>query len=392
MRRSAARIYVQFKIALAVSSLGLVACWDSGKGRTAPAQSAEVATRLVSEPSPDFPAVKLQVASIKVAAQADPRAALSDRDWHVLAQPGRSFDLGEGTAQGAGHELGAARELPRLRFSRCSLVLAPGPHTVRLADGTEAPLRIPAQLPKGIPVDLEGQPAARARYDLRLVLDLARSIQRSLDGDGRTLYTFRPHFRAVDPAATVAVTGRLVDAEGRGLGGQTLTAQIEGDPVRRTRTGPDGAYRLDLVPWPGTAHVVTQAMAGQGVFPVRASEPLNPAQRTDLIANLNLGAPATLPAGTLAGTIRLRVDGSMHDELEILQELPAGGPRFVVQGTLAVPAADGATSHYALALPPGQYQVRHSRVTLDAEGRPLRAVTPLRPATVTGGTATTVDF
>ena len=187
MGMTAGSRYVPLKIALTATSLSLVNCWDSGNKHRVQAGPAAVVTRLVSEPSSDYPAVKLQVASIKVAAKDAPMAAVADGDWQVIGRPERSFDLGGG----ATHELGSARQVPAKRFNRISLVPGPGPQTVQLAGGGEAPLRIPAQLAKGIPVDLEAQPERQGSYDIWLVLDLARSIQRSRAAGGQTVYAPR---------------------------------------------------------------------------------------------------------------------------------------------------------------------------------------------------------
>jgi hypothetical protein len=197
----------------------------------------------------------------------------------------------------------------------------------------------------------------------------------------------------------VAITGTLRDAAGHPLANQLLTAQSQGQPgigatrVRSVRTDPAGSYRLDLLTCPGTYRVVSPASQDPAGFAPLAGDAVHFEQPADQVCPLTLQAHSPSPAGTLAGTIKTRLAASMHDEVEVLQELPAGsGQHQVVGGVLAIPAGDGSSSRFSLSLPPGQYELRHSRITLDAAGKASRQTYPLRPATVTSGNSTAVDF
>lgn len=397
MRMPVGMIHVPFKLIVVASTLCWLNCKDNKKDHQAAPATRAIATRLVSEPSAEVSALLLHVDRVKVAVQSDPKAVVPERDWVLLGRCNRRLRLDPGSAEGA-HDLNSPEPKPQRAFNRIALVLGPGPHAVLLANGREEPLRIPEQLAKGIPLELPAPLTADKTTELQLVLDTARSIQRSTDAAGAAIYTFRPCLRVVETANAGAVTGKLLDLEGRALAGHLVTAQqgpgAEGATlVRSVRTAPDGAYRLDLLPLHQTYHLLNlahPASPGQPGLEVRASAALRLDRREDLACTLNTRAQ-TAPVGHLGGTIRTRVDASMHDEVELLQELPGG--RFAVQAVLAVPAADGATSSYRLAdLPPGQYLVRHSRITLDASGHPFRAVSPLKPATVVSGVEGVVDF
>jgi hypothetical protein len=61
-------------------------------------QNSEVTTCLVTEPSPEYKGLRLEVAAVKIAAQGDPAVALRDQEWTMLGQPNRRLELMEAPA------------------------------------------------------------------------------------------------------------------------------------------------------------------------------------------------------------------------------------------------------------------------------------------------------
>jgi hypothetical protein len=393
---------IPLSAALAITPIILPGCRDSHDPAPASSQS-KFTAHLETEPSQEYTAVRLDVSSVKVAALGDPAVALTDKDWHVVGHPKRRLELRPAEGTQSPQMLAGPVQLPNKAYNRVCLVLGPGPHQVRLANGTEAELQVPEPLRKGILLELETGSKAQQEYEIHLVLDPSRAIQKSSDSSGKIHYSLRPRLRAVDRKSTVAITGHLRDEAGNALGGQLLSAQIQqpatdgGDRVRCVRTASDGSFNLDLLAWPATYWVVAPAVTGpEGApsgFEAQASSPIRFTQPANQACPLVLRHASAGPAGTVTGTIKQRLSPTSHDEVEVLQELPAGSrARHVVHGVVALPASDFATSSYTLSMPPGQFAVRHTRITVDAAGMPTRSTSIAKPTVVNSGSVTTVDF
>jgi hypothetical protein len=337
------------------------------------AAQSTVNVRMAAEPSARYKDFILQIKELRLATQ-------DGKDTRTL-KVDQSFTLPAQTGHDAPAELLKGQNIPPKEYRLVSIVLDPRTekNSVTLASGLPRPLVVP----DAVTVQLEGLPQGSKTsrtYDIRIVLDTDRSIQRTrVDGsEAQDRFTLRPSLRAVDASSTGSIKGKLTNGEGAPQKDVLVTAQIAqgGDEgvVRCTRTDALGNYSLDLLPGSRTYHLVTlpefgpqggikaqivkeQPLTTPAEVPVQGEAPLEPASAS----------------GTLRGTIHRTVNAAEHDEVEVLQELPLPGGkstrRVVVHRLLPLLSADGAESSFEIKLPAGRYQVRPARVSVTA-GRP----------------------
>lgn len=332
------------------------------------------------EPSDAFKAIRLHIAGLRLATRDGKQVKRVNVD--------QRYDLLDPAGELAKGPLAQLAPLDRKDYARVSLLLGPGPHTVTPAGGAEQPLVIPPQFKDGIPVTLaEGDLPGQDRYELNLVFDAARSIQRSGPGDragDHDSFTLRPKlWGTTDRSRHGQVSGSLTDVAGRGLEGHTVTAQLHAqakdepatEVVRSARTSRDGLYTLDLLPLSQgqVYHAVPLPAAGERFFRLTATGPLR------LGKDAHTWKPVTEAIqgkGILEGTIRTRAEAADYDRVDVLRGSPLDAParvrtQFVVASALARQCQPGGQGRFAFALPPGRYLVRATRYTLNDKGEAI---------------------
>ena len=307
--------------------------------------------RLSSQPAEGYQAVQLYLDRVEVKIGAS---------YQLLAAPQRFIDAQN--LAGEIWDLEGVQPLDADQITHLRLHLDADRNTVTLAGtGAVQPLLLPEVLKAGLVVPVQRNPTStNARHAFVLALDLSRSLQKTERG-----IFLRPWITALDTAQTGTVSGRLVDERFKPLPGVQVTAQLAepdtGDgsgPVlaRSARTGPDGSYRLDLLPTLGRVyHVAAMPCIGERVFKAGASEPIHFQEKEDKRACYclfqELGA---------AGSARVHVPSksecaSDHVLVDLLQHTSNG--RFIVQSALAAPAKGEAVCVFER-LPIGQYEAR----------------------------------
>jgi hypothetical protein len=381
---------------LPVIYLAFLSCTDSGKKIDETASKSYVSAHLLNEPSPDYDEINLHIAELKLSAK-------DGKVWVPLFKPNAGPGPHPLSGKAEPLELTARTPLPKQEYQLCSLVLD-GKSTVTPKGGSKQPLRLPEALRAGIPLPFPAGSEGKD-YDLVIVFDPVRSIQRSRDASGGFQYTLRHALRLVDRNTSGRIEGRVTDAAGAPREGIAVTAQTrtitDAIVIRSARTAADGKYLLDLLSLPHDPyHVVSlpgpqtggqhhwQALASQG-FPLTSKDP-----NRSFNAQLQ---PAT-DVGSVSGTIRGTVDAATtHDEVELLQALPAGvgypTHLFLVRVALAEPNPNSAESTFSLAgLPVGSYMIRQTRCHLDASGKLSRTPLDARPVVVRANETTVMDF
>jgi len=188
-----------------LSILGIIyasflSCTGHGQQTREVAAQSSVNVRMAAEPSALYKDFKVQVKEIKLATQdgKDFRTLKVDQPLILHSQSGH-----EATA-----ELLKGQNLPPKDYRLVSIVLDPRTekNSVTLASGLPRPLIVP----DGITVQLEGLPQGTKTYEIRIVLDTDRSIQRTrIDGsEGQDSFTLRPCLRAVDASSTGSSKGK----------------------------------------------------------------------------------------------------------------------------------------------------------------------------------------
>jgi hypothetical protein len=352
---------------------------DSGSGM------ATINVKLVDGPINGFSEINLNVQKVEIAGEAG---------WITLGTPNRTINLLSLTG-GVSATLANGATVPAGHFTQMRLVLGSG-NTIKLADGTVADLTTPSAMQSGIKliVNFDVQPGTTK--DVVIDFDAAHSIQVVQTG-ASSKYILRPTIRAVDVLATGSISGTFTDGSGAALGGSEVTAQVldaSGNPtvVRRTSTGADGSYILDLLPVGGAYYVVAQPVVGGQSFAAKASGAftISSASPTFVYDASFVSAPAT---GGVNGTITPTAGTDQHDVVELLQTLAPGGlgsATFVLRSGVTVVAV-AETYGFSL-VPTGTYFERATRNTLAMDG--TTTVSSLTSATflVTANMSTVVDF
>lgn len=348
-------------------NLSILGCRDSGtKVDNLAKHQSTVSVHLVSDPSEDYAKIKLFIK------QVDIKAAGA---WQTLAKLDREFEV---------QNLGAREEplaqkvrLPRGSYERLRIFVDPSRSHVELKNGTTKSLGLPEAYKDGIPVRVaEGPSPDNLSYDLILNLDAGRSIRRTVDHLGVTSLVFAPVASASDRNSMGLIAGRLVDAAGKPLPqvqvmAQNGSAEHGRSLVRTVRTGPDGTYKLDLLPVGRMYYVVAQPQVGSTLYAAQASQGF---QLARLDRKKTFDFPPFLPATPAAGpkgSLPARGNDRQFDEVDLLQNLSTGERQgyFIIRATPAVPVGSGRPSYEFPKVPGGRYEVRALRTTLTPEPR-----------------------
>jgi hypothetical protein len=356
--------------ALATGAMALVlACGGSGSSGMP-----TINVKLVDGPITGYQEINLDIQKVEIAGEGG---------WITLGEPRQTFDL-LGLTGGVSATLVNGKTIPAGSYTQMRLVLGSG-NTIKLADGTVAPLTVPSGMQSGIKLlaNFDVQPGTTR--DVAIDFVAAHSVQVVQTG-ASAKYLLRPTIHVVTNfLATGSISGTFVDGTGAPLAGAEVTAQVldgTGAPavVRETLTSSNGSYLLDLLPAGGTYYVVSQPVLGglsyaaqaSGAFSIGSASPTFVHDATFALV------PAT---GTVTGTITLAATG---DDVDLLQTLAPGGSgsaTFVVRSTVPV-VATSETYGFSL-VPPGSYVVRATRGT---------TVLTSAAAPVSANASTTVDF
>ncbi len=352
--------------------LAFLSCTDSGKKIDETARNrSQVSAHLAHEPSEAYQEINLHIAKVKLGTQ-------DGKVWEPLINPAHAEP--HALAGGPPQCLTSGTPLPRRQYRKCWLQLD-ARSTVTPKGGSAQPLRLAEPLRAGITLDFPAGSEGKD-YDLFIVVDAARCIQRTRDASGQFHYTLRPGLRIVDRNAAGSLAGRITDATGTPCAGIEVTAQTRTAHgavlARSARTGADGGYRLDLLPMSGDPRHVVCLPGLQPATQHRWKAEVSPAFVLSG-RDRDLGFDGKIqPAdglGRLHASIAQAADPkSAHDEIEVLQDLPMGPGQpahpFLVRVALAEQNHDGSAGNAEFSeLPAGHYLVRRIRCTLDSAGK-----------------------
>ena len=366
----------------------LAACGSS----STPSGTATMSVRLVDAPSSGYAEVNVDVQTVEIR---------SDGGWITLGHPDKVVNLLALTG-GVSDTLVDGATLPAGRYGQMRLVLGPR-NTVKLLDGTVAPLKVPSGQQSGVKltVNFDVQPGTTA--DVYIDFDAHRSVfVHEAGASGK--YMLRPTVRAYDKletgsiSGTFTVAGTLAPLPGAVVTAQTVTAGIPA-VVRSATTDAAGRYVLDLLPRDGTYFVVSQPVFFDTLGVLLASyEPRASAGLTITAAapvrTFDASFTAASATGAVAGAITPAAVLPQVDTVDARLPLDAGGvlQPFVVRSVAATVSATGET--YAVpalptSAPSRAYTVAGTRRSVDASGSDTAVQTsPVTAAVAPGGTVT----
>ena len=375
-------------VTIAVLGAFLSACGSAGTSTGSTAMS----VRLVDAPSSGYLEVNVDVQTVEIA---------SDGGWITLGTPNRVVNLLALTG-GVSDTLVDGAPLPAGHYGQMRLILG-ARNTVKLLDGTVAPLKVPSGQQSGVKltVNFDVQPGTTA--DVYIDFDAHRSIfVHEAGASGK--YMLRPTVRAYDRletgsiSGTFTVAGTLAPLPGAVVTAQTVTA---GTPavVRSATTDAAGHYVLDLLPRDGTYFVVSQPVFFDTLGALLSSyEPKASAGLT-----ITAAAPVrTFDASFTAASVTGNVTGAVTpiaalpqvDSVDARLPLDAGGvlQPFIVRTVAAAVSTTGETySIPALptSAPSRAYAIVGMRRSVDASGTDTSVrSTPAAAAVTPGGTVT----
>ena len=363
---------------------GLLACGGSSSGSGG---SGRMNVSLVDGPTSGYQHINLDIQQVQIHGPSG---------WVTLSSPNQTYDLLSLT-NGISATLANGATLPAGRYEQMRLILGSG-NTVMLSDGSTQPLTVPSGLQSGVKLIASFDVQAGTTDDVFIDFDAAHSIQVVQTGASNK-YILRPTVRAFDKLATGSVTGKLTDGASNPIAGAEVFAETldaSGDPtiVRGAITGSDGSYTLDLLPTGGTYLAVSQPITATASYNAQASAGFMVSSSAPTFT-WNTSFTQALATGLVTGTYTSVAASNQSDMVDLIQSLPQGSTAatgsFVVQTQMA--AVAGATESYAFsAEPTGDYTVRSTRTTLNADGSTTVSASVTGSGTVTSGGTLTVNF
>ncbi|MFN7958226.1 MAG: DUF4382 domain-containing protein [Holophagaceae bacterium] len=373
-----------------LSVVGLSLGWLLGCGSSSGSTGqGTMSVHLVDGPISGYQEVNLDIQAVEIAGEGG---------WITLGRPNRVLNLLD-LVGGVEETLVAGSTLPAGHYGQMRLLLGPA-NTLKLADGTVQPLKVPSGLQSGVKLVVSFEVAPGTTKDVWIDFDAAHSIQ-VVQAGASGQYLLRPTVRAYDKVATGSIAGRLTDASSAaGLPGVQVFAEtldMGGAPriVRSTVTDLAGSYTLDLLPVGATYFVVSQPQVGSGPtsYGAKASDALALTATTPVL--LYSGAfAADAAVGAVGGSLLPVAGDTQSDRVNLLQSLatPASGEHtFIVRTTMAAVGV-GAESYTFTAVPAGAYSLQAVRTTLNADGTTTSVASSLQPAQVAAGATTTVNL
>ncbi len=384
---------MQAREILIVAVLGafLSACGSSGTS----SDSGIMSVRLVDAPSSGYAEVNVDVRTVEIR---------SDGGWVTLGTPDRVVNLLSLTG-GVYDTLVDGAPLPAGHYGQMRLVLG-SRNTVKLLDGTVAPLKVPSGQQSGVKltVSFDVQPGTTA--DVYLDFDAHRSIfVHEAGASGK--YILRPTVRAYDRletgsiSGTFTVAGTLAPLPGAVVTAQTVAGGVP-SVVRSVTTDAAGRYVLDLLPRDGTYFVVSQPVILDTAGAIVASyEPRASAGLTITAAapvrTFDASFTVATATGNVTGAITPAAVLPQVDSVDARLPLDAGGvlQPFIVRSVAATVATTGEThaiSALPTAAPSRAYTIVGTRRSVDAEGSDTVVTIPAVSAAVAPGGTVTADL
>ena len=178
----------------------LMACSGSSSGSGGTVASGSMNVHLVDGPIAGYQEINVNIQTVEIA---------SGSGWITLGTPNKTLNL-LNLVGGVDETLVAGATLPAGHYGQMRLVLGSG-NTVKLADGTVEPLKVPSGMQSGIKLIVNFDVAAGTTKDVWIDFDAAHSIQVVMAGMSGQ-YLLRPTCWAFDKTATGSIHGTLTDA------------------------------------------------------------------------------------------------------------------------------------------------------------------------------------
>lgn len=364
--------------------VGLLACGGSSSGSSG---NGAMTVKMVDGPISGYQHINVNIQQVQIH---------GPNGWVTLSSPNQTYDLLSLT-NGISATLANGATLPAGHYEQMRLVLGTG-NTVVLSDGSTQPLTVPSGLQSGIKLIVSFDVQAGTTEDVFIDFDAAHSIQ-VVQAGASNQYILRPTVRAFDKLATGSVSGKLTDGSSNPIAGAAVYAETldgSGNPtiVRGAVTASDGSYTLDLLPSGGTYYAVSQPITATASYNAQASAAFMISSSTPTFT-WNTSFTQALATGIVTGTYASVASSNQYDTVDLIQNLPEGSTaanaNFVVQTRMAV--VSGITESYTFsAEPTGDYTVRSTRTTLNADGTTTASASVTGSGTVTSSGTLTVNF
>ncbi|HEU4951859.1 MAG TPA: DUF4382 domain-containing protein [Holophagaceae bacterium] len=364
--------------------LGLLAC---GGSSSSGGSTGSMNVHLVDGPIGGYQHVYLNIQQVQIH---------GPDGWTTLSSPNQTYDLLSLT-NGISATLANGATLPAGHYEQMRLILGSG-NTVVLSDGSTHALTVPSGMQTGVKLIVSFQVQAGTTEDVYIDFDAAHSIQ-VVQAGASDKYLLRPTVRAFDKLATGSVSGTLTDGSSQALAGAEVYAETldgSGSPtlVRSAVTAADGSYTLDLLPTGGTYFIVSQPVTTTASYNAKASAGFTISSSTPTYTWTTSFTPA-LATGTATGTYAAPAGSDQSDTVDLIQTLPEGSTAamgsFVIHSQIATVTPTG-ESYTFTQVPTGDYTVRSTRSTLNADGSVTVATPVTGTGTVTASGTLTVNF
>lgn len=334
----------QLPLALAFGAAAAISACGGGGGSSGGEGTARVF--LTDAPACGYDEVNVTVERVRMHRSED--AAESEDGWEeVVLSPARKIDL-LALSNGVLEELGTVA-LPAGTYTQVRLVLAENGGAAPLANslvlsadpGNEVALRTPSGQQSGLKINTNFDVASGEVADLVLDFDACRSVVKA-GSSGH--YNLKPVLAAIPVFGTAgqAIEGHVAPA----LAGASVSAQVDGMPVKSTVAAADGRFLLSPVP-AGSYDVVFTAPGHASA--VITAVPVTETARTRLVVPETPIALAASEENTAAGSVSKAGGADIPAAtVRALQRLD-GGPSIEV---IARPV-DAVSGGYGFGLPIG---------------------------------------
>ncbi len=378
---------------LTLAGLGLailMACSGSSSGGgsgTVPSGSMNV--HLVDGPISDYQEINVNIQSVQIN---------SNGTWITLGTPNKTLNLLT-LVGGVSETLASGATLPAGHYDQMRLVLG-SDNTVKLADGSVQPLKVPSGMQSGIKLIVNFDVAPGTTKDVWIDFDAAHSVQVVQAGMSGQ-YLLRPTIWAFDKLATGSIQGTLTDsATSAGLPGALVYAEVldgSGNAriARSTVTDANGAYTLDLLPTGATYFVVSQPLTGTDTpkaYDAKASDGFALSEATPTFT-YSAAFTANATTGGVSGGLTPVATSSQSDRVNLFQSLTtsSGSHLFLVRTTMATVGTSTETYSFTT-VPAGSYSLQAVRSTLNGDGSTTTTTSTVQTGTVAGGATATVNL